>query len=250
MFPDRRPARAPLTLAQRSNLLGLTARHYDAWRARSLGLLSGQPYPLERELDLLATWLAPRPGERALDVGTSTGTYARALARRGAKVTAVDLSPAMLDRAAALTGPGTVEPGAVAYELANAEALPYRDASFDLVAVGASLNEFARTERGLAECARVLRPDGRLFLMYWARDPRPAARALQLLLEAGGVRFPPRETVACLLGARGLRLARAEQRGPVALELYRFGAEPAVAAPARPLGVAPGKRQRAPLAEP
>lgn len=244
MFADRRPPGAPLTLAQRSNLLGLTARHYDTWRNRSLSLLGGQPYPLQRELALLLDWLEPQPGSSALDIGTSTGNYARALAARGARVTAIDISPSMLARAAANTPPAQVN-----YELANAEALPYPDASFDLIAVGASLNEFARTGRALGEAARVLHPDGRLFLMYWARDPRPTGRTLQLVLSAVGVRFPAREAVASELERRGLRLERAEQRGPVALELYRFAPAPPATGAGRPLGVTPGKRQRAPLPE-
>lgn len=244
MFPDRRPPGAPLTLAQRSNLLGITARLYDPWRVRSLGLLAGQPYPLERELDLLVAWLEPRPGLSALDLGTSTGNYARALAGAGARVTAIDISPAMLARAAALTNTDLVS-----FELVNAEALPYPDESIDLVSIGASLNEFTSTSRALGEAARVLRPGGRLFLMYWARDTRPAGRALQLLLSATGVRFPARETVAATLDRHNLRLERAEQRGPIALELYRFSPARPAAEATRQLGAAPGKRQRAPLPE-
>lgn len=62
----------------------------------------GMPAFYNRFIDLaqrlaLGPWLRPRPGQRVLDVGCGVGRWSRLLARRGARVTGVDLSPTMVD---------------------------------------------------------------------------------------------------------------------------------------------------------
>jgi SAM-dependent methyltransferase len=115
-------------------------------------------------VDELLDWLDPRPGERLLDVATGTGELACPAARRGARVTAIDFAPALLESAARRAAAEGVE-----VELApgDAEALPVPDASFDVVAstFGAM---FAPDHAAVArELARVLRPGGRLGLASW-----------------------------------------------------------------------------------
>ncbi|GIW37293.1 MAG: hypothetical protein KatS3mg073_1438 [Meiothermus sp.] len=96
LFPDQRQP-APLTLAARTNLWPLTALGYEIWRKRALSLLSGRHFPLEEEFDLMRQRVGPVEGRVFLDLGTSTGLYARALLEAGAaRVYALDLSPAML----------------------------------------------------------------------------------------------------------------------------------------------------------
>jgi ubiquinone/menaquinone biosynthesis C-methylase UbiE len=252
VFPDRRPFHIRLTLAQRSNCWALTAQLYDRWRVRSLSLLSGEAFGLEREFALLLDWLKPQPGQQWLDVGTSTGNYARVLAGVGAKVTAIDLSEAMLTQAALLSqAASTTQTSAneIVFELANAEALPYSDASFDGVVLGATLNEFADTSAGLRQCARVLAPGGQLFLMYLAEAEGGLGRLLQRLLALTGLRFPAREQVRQTLAAAGLVLERAELRRAVTFERFvKRPPAPGDDGPAlRPLNVAPGKRPNGPL---
>ena len=98
--------------------------------------------PLEAALDSLDT--APR---LVLDLGTGTGRAAFLLARRypEAEVVGVDLAPAMLAEARSLTPPELA--GRVRFEEADAERLPYPDASFDLVSLANMIPFFPELER-------------------------------------------------------------------------------------------------------
>jgi len=116
---------------------------------------------LERPaLDRAAALADVASGERLLDVATGTGALLRRLADRPvrpAEAVGVDASPAMLARARPLPG---------GWNLAEADArtLPFADATFDAVTAAYLLHTLDLPARGavLAECRRVLRPDGRL----------------------------------------------------------------------------------------
>ena len=97
---------------------------------------------LEVALDSLET--SP---ERVLDLGTGTGRAAFLLARRypDAEVVGVDLAPAMLAEARKLTPPELAS--RVRFEEADAEQLPYPDASFDLVSLANMIPFFPELER-------------------------------------------------------------------------------------------------------
>ena len=97
------------------------------------------------------------PAGRVLDLGAGTGIATRSLVRR-AEVVATDLGPRMLGRLHDLL------PG-VPCAVAQAEALPIADGSFDLVC-GAQMWHWVEVPRAAAEVARVLRPGGRLAL-WW-----------------------------------------------------------------------------------
>ncbi len=173
----------PITLAAWTNLLPMTAFGYEIWRKRALSLLSGRPFPLQEEFALLVNAVQPVAGSRFLDLGTSTGLYARALLDAGAaQVYALDLSPAML-KVALRKARGYA--GFVPL-LARAEAIPLPEASVDGVVVGGSWNEFPDPQVVVAEMFRVLKPGGRLWIMFSHRSDGPLQRAL----EWTGLRFP------------------------------------------------------------
>ena len=109
--------------------------------------------------------LAPRPGERFLDVATGTGEIALRAARAGAEVTAVDIAPAML--ALAREKPGAER---VRFDEGDAEALPYRDAEFDVVASNFGVIFAPDRDAAAHELARVCRPGGRIGLTAWRRN--------------------------------------------------------------------------------
>ncbi len=206
------------TLAQQSNFLGITAKLYDHWRVRSLAILGGQNFSLDQELQLMLDGLLVQPGQTFLDVGTSTGNYARALQAAGANVTAIDISPAFLN--AAKQNPKNHN---IVFQEANAEALPYANSSFDGVVVGATLNEFFHTEIAVEELLRVLKPGGKIFFMYLAQSETVFERGLQVLLQFFGLRFPQRQWLHKFLQQRNLHLKQEKQLRSVCMQLFLKG---------------------------
>ena len=97
------------------------------------------------------------PGRAALEVGVGTGLVAAGLQELGWTVVGVDLSPGMLGRAAALVGPVVA--------VADAHVLPVPAASVDNVYIVWVLHVVADAAAVLRECARVLRPGGRLVVV-------------------------------------------------------------------------------------
>jgi ubiquinone/menaquinone biosynthesis C-methylase UbiE len=240
-IPNRMPEKASYSVAQSSNFLPITAALYDVWRERSISLLTRENYSLEREFALMLEWLKVQPEQTFLDVGTSTGNYARVLAKAGANVTAIDISRPFLIRAAQNTG--NLE---IVFEQANAEALPYADSSFDGATLGATLNEFSNTNAALAEIARVLKPGGKLFMMYLCQSETSFGRLVQLPFKFSGVRFPNREAIRLYLSSLGFERPRAEVRRAVAFELFvKTGKiDTASLTPERKLAREPGKPAR------
>ncbi|MEU6298114.1 class I SAM-dependent methyltransferase [Streptomyces erythrochromogenes] len=154
------------------------------------------------------------PGTRVLDVGTGPGTVAAVAADRGAAVTAVDPSPAMvrLARAAAPRARTLV---------AGLPRLPFPDASFDAAVGNFVLGHAGPAQAVVAELCRVVRPGGRVGLTCWTDVPAAGQTLLGRALCAAGVpRVPPEHLrpprsghpgdpagMARLLGGAGLRPA-------------------------------------------
>ena len=115
-------------------------------------------------------------GERVLDVGCGGGLDALVAAiavQPGGDVVGVDMTPEMIERA---NEAKAMLPDAHArFELANAERLPFPDASFDVALSNGCLNLSPRKRELLAEVRRVLRPGGRLALCDAVLKPEKAA---------------------------------------------------------------------------
>ncbi|MGB2952349.1 MAG: methyltransferase domain-containing protein [Gaiellaceae bacterium] len=108
--------------------------------------------------DELVARLRPQPGERWLDVATGTGGVAVRAAQAGAEVTGVDIAPRLLEQARAKSDK-------VEWVEANAQALPFEDASFDVVSSSFGVIFAPEPEAAAAEIARVCR--NRLGLTAW-----------------------------------------------------------------------------------
>lgn len=203
----------PDSPAQLTNALPLTAWGYErTWRPRALTLLSGESFGYERELPLIVGLAAPEAGGLIVDVACSNGLYARALERgRGAAaghVIGVDHALPMLHQARAYA---RAEGLRITYVRAKAQALPVAPGAATALAMGGSLNEIGDVDRALAELRRALAPGGRCALMCLVRGETAPGQALQLLLGAGGVSFPPLDELNRRLAGAGLRL-RAQWR--------------------------------------
>lgn len=114
-------------------------------------------------LSRLVDLLEPEPWWMLLDIATAAGHTAFALAPSVAEVVASDLLDEMLDVARGEAASRDL--GNVRFELADAEALPFDDESFDAVTCRIAPHHFPRPERFVAEVARVLRPGGRFGLV-------------------------------------------------------------------------------------
>jgi SAM-dependent methyltransferase len=141
------------------------AARYDETRAASPSVL----HPLREALQ-------GAPGPRVADIGGGTGNYALALAQEGWDPVVVDRSAEMLARASAK---------GLATELADAQALPFEDESFDGALMISMLHHVEDRQAALAQARRIVRPAGRVVLLgftwedaasLWILDYLPSSR--------------------------------------------------------------------------
>ncbi len=129
-----------------------------------------------------------RSGQAVLELASGPGYGAAAIASVGANVTGTDFASAMVEEAKR-RNPG------LTFEVADAEALPYADASFDRVVCCFGVLHFANPDLAFAEIARVLRPGGRFTFTVWgAVDKAPFFNAVPCVVGEFGtpdVGLPP-----------------------------------------------------------
>lgn len=203
------------TLAQSSNFFSLTADAYeDYWRNSSIKLISGEEFSIEDEKQRLLDWLEPKSGEKLLDLGCSTALYARtvALAVPDTAVVALDFSLPMLKKAREKSA----SEGAEVFLLqANAENLPFFSGTFDGLMMGGSLNEFGDPVKALYEARRVLKSDGRMFIMYLLRAETILGGAMQKLSGLGGINFWSKSESEQLFERTGFQIEKSLKLGIV-----------------------------------
>ena len=116
---------------------------------------------------LVVERLDPQPGEKVLDAATGTGAVAFLAAERGADVVGMDLAPVLIDTARELAAERGLSVG---FEVGDAEAMKYADASFDVVASTCGIMFAPDHEAVASELARVTRPGGRIALACWTPE--------------------------------------------------------------------------------
>ncbi|WP_310389611.1 bifunctional demethylmenaquinone methyltransferase/2-methoxy-6-polyprenyl-1,4-benzoquinol methylase UbiE [Roseateles sp.] len=114
-----------------------------------------------------------KAGERVLDIAGGTGDLARAFARKvgdSGMVVHTDINEAMLRQGRnRLLDEGLILPTG----LCDAEKLPFKSASFDLVSVAFGLRNMTHKDQALAEMCRVLKPGGRLLVLEFSKVAAP-----------------------------------------------------------------------------
>lgn len=156
--PQHQPATAQTDLA------ALKARQQLAWSSGDYARIGST---LQIVGESLCEALDLRPGQKVLDVAAGNGNASLAAARRWCDVVATDYVPALLANASTRAAADGLE---LSFQEADAEALPFTDASFDVVVSTFGVMFTPDQDRAAAEMLRVCRPGGRIGLANWTPD--------------------------------------------------------------------------------
>ena len=174
-MPNKYYAPGEQRSAKVGDLFARIAPRYDLINdLQSFGLHRWWKHRLVRLADV-------QPGQRALDLCCGTGDVAFSLARQGAEVVGLDFSEPMLAVARErLKIESRKFPAGAEVELVKGDAqqLPFRDVSFDVVTMCYGLRNLADWQRGLSEMWRAAKPRGRVLVLDFGQPPNTTLRKL------------------------------------------------------------------------
>jgi SAM-dependent methyltransferase len=146
------------------DLAAVKARQQAAWSTGDYAVIGTT---LQIVGEQLCEALDVRAGARVLDVAAGNGNATLAAARRGCDVTSTDYVPSLLEAGRARA---QAEGHAIQFQQADAEALPFPEASFDVVMSTFGVMFTPDQPKAASELARVCKPGGRIGLANWTPD--------------------------------------------------------------------------------
>ncbi len=147
-----------------ADLTAVKTRQQGAWASGDYAVVGTT---LQIVGEQLCEALDLRPGQRVLDVAAGNGNVTLAAARRWCRVTSTDFVPALLERARERAAAERLE---IAFQPADAEALPFGDGGFDAVVSTFGVMFTPDQDKAAAELIRVCRPGGKIGLANWTPD--------------------------------------------------------------------------------
>ena len=151
-------------VTQTTDLAAVKARQQGAWSSGDYAIVGTT---LQIVGEQLCETLDIHSGQKVLDVAAGNGNAALAAARRWCDVVASDYVPALLERARERAAADGLQ---IAFEIADAEALPFESGSFDVVLSTFGVMFTPDQTRAAAELARVCRSGGKIGLANWTPD--------------------------------------------------------------------------------
>lgn len=158
------PAQPPGTPAFATDYAAIKQRQQASWASGDFAVIG---VTLQLVGEALAEAADIRAQEDVIDIAAGNGNATLAAARRFAHVVSTDYVPALLEKGRARA---EAEGLAVTFQVADAEALPFADASFDAALSTFGVMFTPDHRRAAAEMLRVLRPGGRIGMANWTPD--------------------------------------------------------------------------------
>lgn len=166
-FQDIPPAEKTAAVGE---IFARVARRYDLMN----DLMSGGMHRLWK--DDFAKRVRPQPHEAILDLAGGTGDIAFRMAKRGACVTVADINPEMLKVGEARAAKKAI--AGLTFVEANAEAMPFADASFDAVTIAFGIRNVTDIMKALEDIHRVLKWGGRFHCLEFSTCEWPGFAAV------------------------------------------------------------------------
>jgi ubiquinone/menaquinone biosynthesis C-methylase UbiE len=157
-------AASPKQMPAPADLAAVKTRQQAAWSSGDYAVVGTTLQIVGEEL---CEALDIRAGQRVLDVAAGNGNVTLAAARRWCKVVSTDYVPALLERARERAAAERLD---IEFQQADAEALPFADAAFDVVVSTFGVMFTPDQERAAAELIRVCRPGGKIGLANWTPE--------------------------------------------------------------------------------
>jgi len=147
-----------------ADLTAVKTRQQGAWSSGDYAIVGTTLQIVGEEL---CETLDLRAGQRVLDVAAGNGNISLAAARRWCKVVSTDYVPALLERGRERAAAERLD---IEFKQADAEALPFADASFDIVVSTFGVMFTPDQDRAAAELIRVCKPGGKIGLANWTPE--------------------------------------------------------------------------------